>query len=197
MVVPTGRYGQDMRTPEDPVSKPEPARNRLLNAALRIVRQKGYHATSVDELCAAAGVTKGAFFHHFRSKEDLAVAAAEHWSVTTGGLFAKAPYHGFADPLDRVIGYLDFRAALIAGTTAEFTCLVGTMAQETFLTNPAIRDACFESISCGDAGGRSGCGHRIVWGVRRCDGQRAQATDFRASAKRPMRMSQYGDSGTQ
>src|SRR3546814_168152 len=33
------------------------------------------------------------------------------------------------------------------GEVAEFTCLVGTMAQETFLTNPAIRDACFESIS--------------------------------------------------
>lgn len=127
--------------------KPETARNRLLDAALRIFREKGYHATSVDELCTAAGVTKGAFFHHFRSKEDLAVAAADHWSTTTGGLFAQAPYHAFSDPLDRVMGYLDFRAALIAGTTAEFTCLVGTMAQETFLTNPAIRDACFESIA--------------------------------------------------
>jgi TetR/AcrR family transcriptional regulator, transcriptional repressor for nem operon len=102
-----------MRTSKEPVSKPETARNRLLSAASRIVLQKGYHATSVDELCAAAGVTKGAFFHHFRSKEDLAVAAAEHWSMTTGGLFAEAPYHRFDDPLDRVMGYLDFRAALI------------------------------------------------------------------------------------
>src|SRR3546814_14093824 len=51
------------------------------------------------------------------------------------------------DPLDRVMAYLDFRRELVAGEVAEFTCLVGTMAQETFLTNPAIRDACFESIS--------------------------------------------------
>jgi TetR/AcrR family transcriptional repressor of nem operon len=101
----------------------------------------------VDELCAAAGVTKGAFFHHFRTKEELAVAAAAHWSEVTGGLFAAAPYHAPQDPLDRVMGYLDFRAALIAGPTAAFTCLVGTMAQETFLTSPAIRDACFDSIS--------------------------------------------------
>jgi len=43
--------------------------------------------------------------------------------------------------------YLDFRQALIAGTPAEYTCLVGTMAQETFLTSPAIRDACFASIA--------------------------------------------------
>src|SRR3546814_19370710 len=45
------------------------------------------------------------------------------------------------------MAYLDFRRELVAGEVAEFTCLVGTMAQETFLTNPAIRDACFESIS--------------------------------------------------
>ena len=125
----------------------EPARNRLLDAALRVIREKGYHATSVDELCAAAGVTKGAFFHHFKSKEDLGVAAAEHWSATTRDLFAAAPYHAPDDPFDRVMGYLDFRAALIRGTAAEFTCLVGTMAQETFLTNPPIRDACFDSIA--------------------------------------------------
>jgi TetR/AcrR family transcriptional repressor of nem operon len=125
-----------MTNNQDTSSKPETARTRLLDSALRIIREKGYHATSVDELCAAAGVTKGAFFHHFKSKEDLAVAAADHWSTTTGELFAVAPYHGFADPLDRVLAYLDFRVSLIAGTMAEFTCLVGTMAQETFLTNP-------------------------------------------------------------
>ena len=88
MLIPTGRYVSGMTKLHEPVSKPETARNRLLNGALRIIREKGYHATSVDELCAAAGVTKGAFFHHFKSKEDLAVAAAEHWSMTTGGLFA-------------------------------------------------------------------------------------------------------------
>jgi TetR/AcrR family transcriptional regulator, transcriptional repressor for nem operon len=128
-------------------AKPETARTRLLDAALRIVREKGYHAATVDELCVAAGVTKGAFFHHFKSKEELAIAAAHHWSTMTGGLFAGASYHAFADPVDRVMGYLDFRAALIRGTTAEFTCLAGTMAQETFMTNPDIRDACFDSIA--------------------------------------------------
>jgi TetR/AcrR family transcriptional regulator, transcriptional repressor for nem operon len=45
------------------------ARTKLLEAALSVIRSKGYSATSVDELCAAAAVTKGAFFHHFRSKD--------------------------------------------------------------------------------------------------------------------------------
>jgi TetR/AcrR family transcriptional regulator, transcriptional repressor for nem operon len=123
------------------------ARQKLLDAALSLIRAKGYEATTVDDLCAAAGVTKGAFFHHFVSKEALAVAAAEHWSETTGAFFAAAPYHGHADPLQRVLGYIDFRKAILTGKVPEFTCLVGTMVQEVYETSPAIRDACNASIS--------------------------------------------------
>lgn len=122
------------------------ARTALLDAAVRVIRAQGLHATTVDELCEAAGVTKGAFFHHFASKEDLAVAAADHWSETTGALFAAASYHQAEDPADRVFGYLDFRASLIAGEPADYTCLVGTMTQEAFETSPAVRDACAASI---------------------------------------------------
>ncbi|WP_421863623.1 TetR/AcrR family transcriptional regulator [Parvibaculum sp.] len=127
-------------------AKPD-ARAKLLDAALNVIRAKGYAATSVDELCAAAGVTKGAFFHHFKSKEALGVAAAEHWSATTGAMFAGAPYHEAADPLARVIGYVRFRKSLLTGGVSEFTCLAGTMVQEAHETSPAIRDACDRSIS--------------------------------------------------
>jgi TetR/AcrR family transcriptional repressor of nem operon len=122
------------------------ARARLLDAAVQVIRTKGLSATTVDDLCAAAGVTKGAFFHHFESKQALAVAAAEHWSLTTGALFTAADYHAIADPLDRILGYLDLRAGLIAGSPADYTCLVGTMTQEAFATNPEVRDACAASI---------------------------------------------------
>jgi TetR/AcrR family transcriptional repressor of nem operon len=122
------------------------ARSKLLGAAMSIIRRKGYAATSVDELCAGAGVTKGAFFHHFPTKDSLAVAAANHWSDMSGALFAAAPYHRFDDPLDRVLGYLDFRRAMLRGDVAEFTCLAGTMVQEAYGTHPDIRRACDASF---------------------------------------------------
>jgi TetR/AcrR family transcriptional repressor of nem operon len=119
----------------------------LLAAAFAVIRAKGYSATTVDDLCTAAGVSKGAFFHHFASKQDLAVAAAEHWSAVTGEFFASAAYRRLADPVDRLLGYVEFRKAILKGELSEFTCLVGTMVQETFDTCPAIREACNRSIS--------------------------------------------------
>ena len=123
-----------------------PVKQRIINAALSEIRTKGYTATTVDDLFAKAEVTKGAFFHHFKSKEDLAVNAADYWSSMTGEFFAHAPYHKHADPLQRVLGYVDFRKAIIQGTVPEFTCLVGTMVQETYDSNPVIREACYRSI---------------------------------------------------
>ncbi|MFO1211024.1 MAG: TetR/AcrR family transcriptional regulator [Amaricoccus sp.] len=122
------------------------ARDRLLEAARDVIRTQGFAATTVDDLCKAAGVTKGAFFHHFESKEALGVAAAAFWAETTSAFFATAPYHDHADPLDRVLGYIDFRKAIIDGDLAAFTCLVGTLTQEVYASHPAIRDACAASI---------------------------------------------------
>lgn len=130
-----------------PVPAKPDAHAKLLGQALNLIRTKGYAATSVDDLCRAAGVTKGAFYHHFAAKDDLAVATARHWSEVTGKVFAAARYNTLEDPLDRVLAYLDFRKTILQGTVAEFSCLVGTMVQETYATSPAIRTACDASMT--------------------------------------------------
>jgi TetR/AcrR family transcriptional repressor of nem operon len=139
-----GRVGAPVLTSGE--AKPS-ARTKLLDAAVRVIREKGYAATTVDDLCAEAGVTKGAFFHHFATKEDLAVAAAAYWSEITGALFRTAPYHAHKDPLDRVLAYVDFRRDILRGELADFTCLLGPMVQEAYDTSPKIRKACEAAIS--------------------------------------------------
>ncbi len=122
------------------------SRTRLLQSALCIIRQRGYTATTVEDLCDAAGVTKGSFFHHFQSKDHLALAAIEYWNDFAGSVFAAAPYQNVSDPRRKLLGYIDFRRELIVGETAEFTCLLGTMAQEVFLSHPALAAAAGEGI---------------------------------------------------
>ncbi len=122
------------------------SKTRLLDAALRVVRAKGYGATRIEDVCAEAGLTKGSFFHHFKSKEDLARSAAAHWEEFTSVFFAGAPYHSPPDPLDRLLAYVDFRKAILKGELPEFTCFAGTIVQEVYRTHPEIRDACERSI---------------------------------------------------
>ena len=122
------------------------SKTKLLDAALRVIRAKGYTSATLDDICTAAGVTKGSYFHHFKSKEEMALLAVEHWNTMTGGLFATAAYQQLADPRDRVLAYIDLRADILQGELPDYTCLLGTMVQELYETNPRIRDACNAGI---------------------------------------------------
>jgi TetR/AcrR family transcriptional repressor of nem operon len=114
----------------------------LLDAAQELMLAKGYVATSVDEVCQAAGLTKGSFFHYFPGKEDLGIAVAQRFGAAMRQRFAEAPCRQLADPLDRVFGHVDFLIAMTSGPERPPGCLLGTFVQELSQTHPAIRATC-------------------------------------------------------
>lgn len=80
------------------------ARDRLVSSTIDLIWQDSYGAVSVDAICERAGVKKGSFYHFFKSKEDLVLAALDaHWQArkpVLDGLFSPS-----IDPLDRLRGY--------------------------------------------------------------------------------------------
>jgi TetR/AcrR family transcriptional repressor of nem operon len=130
-----------------PTAVSRDSKTELLNAAFQTIRAKGYAATTVEDICQQAGVTKGSFFHHFKSKDELALSATAHWEGMTESFFASAPYHKHLDPLERLLGYVDFRGEILTGELPDYTCLLGTLVQETYATHPEIRAACDRGMS--------------------------------------------------
>src|SRR5262249_13378324 len=109
-------------------------------------------ATSVDEICEAAGLTKGSFFHYFQGKEHLGRSVAERFYASMRRLFQSAPFHRKKDPLDRVFGRVDFLIELSRSPQGGKGCLLGTCVQELSATHPTIRAVC---ASCFDDAARS------------------------------------------
>jgi TetR/AcrR family transcriptional repressor of nem operon len=82
------------------------AKQKLLDAALKLFWERSYYSVSVDNICAEAGVKKGSFYHFFKSKNELAADAIEfHWkneSMHTCNTFSSSK-----PPLERIKDYLD------------------------------------------------------------------------------------------
>ena len=122
-------------------------KRKLVDAGVTLMRARGFNATSVDEICSAAGVTKGGFFHYFKSKDELARTALERFREGKAQDFAAAPFRKLADPLDRVFGRLDFVKESTGGKSGLTKgCLIGVFAQELSFTNPELRRASREAF---------------------------------------------------
>ena len=83
-------------------------RARILDAAEEQMVRNGFAATSVDQILTTAKSSKGAFFHHFASKQELAVALMDRYVEADLGQLQRAldAVEDLVDPVDRVLGFL-------------------------------------------------------------------------------------------
>ncbi|MBI4384998.1 MAG: TetR/AcrR family transcriptional regulator [Nitrospinae bacterium] len=116
-------------------------KERLLYAAKGLMLDKGFVATSVDEICEAAGVTKGTFFHYFKSKEELGEELVERFAAHFAEQMREAACCAGDDPLDRFYGCVDLSIKM-ADCQDEKGCLLGTFVQEMHQSHPQIRKLC-------------------------------------------------------
>ncbi len=119
-----------------------PTKEKLLEAAQQLMLAKGFTATTVDEICEAAGRTKGSFFHYFENKEDLGKAVLDHYISSRFQMIRQAPFFKKSDPLQRAYGYVDFMIRMSKNAVSENSCLLGNFAQELSDTRPIIRSQC-------------------------------------------------------
>ena len=107
---------------------PERTRERLLQAASREIYISGFQSASLDAILASTGVTKGALYYHFESKEALGYATVEE--ILAPDLRAKwlRPLHSGKDPIDTLIGIVQGQSVRPADVRGG--CPLNNLAQE-------------------------------------------------------------------
>lgn len=124
-----------------------PTKEKILEAAIKLMLAQGFTATSVDEIITEAGATKGSFFHFFKSKEDLAKTALERFVRRQRERFQSAPYEKETDPKRRVLGRIDAVIEVFQDPHMPKSCLLGNFSQELAPTNPEFQSLCAQWFS--------------------------------------------------
>ena len=118
---------------------PAATRERLLDAGLELLLQRGYHGVGVQAVLDAAQAPKGSFYHHFRDKEDFALQVIDAYMVGVHDALDASLSDVSRPPLDRVRGFF----GLVAGGYAEqgyLGCLLGGLGQELSGVSPTFAD---------------------------------------------------------
>lgn len=132
------------------MAKGHDTRNRILDHAERIVLEKGFSGSSLDEIIDAAGITKGGFFYHFRGKADLARALMERYLEADRAFFTALVERAeelVDDPLQRVLVFLKlFAEAMAELPDVHPGCLVASYTYESQQLDPAVREMAAEGM---------------------------------------------------
>lgn len=115
------------------------AKTKLIEASYDLMLSKGYAATSVDDLCERAGVSKGSFYHFFETKEDLGLDLLDDFFQKSKSVFLAGEFEREADPLKRLYMFLEQTEGAAESLWSQ-GCLLGNFAIELSNTHPAVRE---------------------------------------------------------
>jgi AcrR family transcriptional regulator len=101
----------------------EETRTHLLEAAVRLFARQGYEASSVAEICAAAGVSKGAFYHHFESKQALFLALLDEWLSRLDAAFSSVRQANTPVP-QAVVRMADMAGGMLASSGVQLSIML-------------------------------------------------------------------------
>jgi len=122
----------------------------LIDTAKRLMIKNGFVATTVDEICREAKVTKGSFFYYFKSKEALGKTLIEESMSCCAPESCASDVGRLKDPLDQIYAYLDFAIEMSRDDCMQ-ECLLGVFSQELSESHPEIRALCEERFEEGIA----------------------------------------------
>ena len=125
-------------------------RERILDAALQQIFERGFAATSVDAIQETAGISRGTFFYHFPSKDALAVALLERYAeqdrALVDSLIERAESLS-SDPLQQALLFIGLHEELFQDTTAdEAGCLFASYSYEAGLFDDYTHGLIVDSI---------------------------------------------------
>ena len=118
---------------------PGDTRVKLLDAGLGLMLSRGYSATSIDDVCETAGVSKGSFYHFFGSKEEFGLAVLDTFYERGVERVKAGDYTSVADPVERLWAFFDHMER-ISPELWRNGCLLGSFATELAESSPTIRD---------------------------------------------------------
>ena len=123
-------------------------KQRLLDAGLRLMLERGYHAIGIQDILDDTGIPKGSFYHHFESKEDFALQVVDQYQAGVHALLEQTMNDRAYPPLQRIRNFF-------AGVRQSYEqegylgCLLGSLGQEMSGASDVFRrkiDTCITAI---------------------------------------------------
>ena len=114
-------------------------RTALIDAMRQLSLSQGFPATTVDQVCDRAGVTKGSFYHHFSGKDDLGLAALQAYFDDLATALSTGSWSKAEDPVVRLRQFVAHAADVTSGPLMAHGCLMGSFALDLAEGSPEVR----------------------------------------------------------